>query len=98
MRLISFSRMQERGGKSFLVDRIRIVLRFQAEAVPEIIEHAFFSRVPLHKIAGVKLHAHAVRRKIHGNAALLTQCLCRKPHHAVSGIQHIVVVITARIG
>lgn len=83
MRLISFSRMQERRGKPFLVDRIRIVLRFQAEAVPEIIEHAFFSRVPLHKIAGVKLHAHAVRRKI---------------HHAVSGIQHIVVVITARIG
>ena len=52
----------------------------------------------MYKIAGVKLHAHAVRRKIHGNAALLTQCLCRKPHHAVSGIQHIVVVITARIG
>ena len=98
MRLISLSRMQERGGKPFLVDCIRIILWFQAEAMPEIIKHAFFSRVPLHKIAGVKLHANAVRRKIHGNAALLTQCLCRKPHHAVSGIQHIVVVITARIG
>ena len=44
MRLISLSRMQERGGKPFLVDCIRIILWFQAEAMPEIIKHAFFSR------------------------------------------------------
>ena len=87
---------QNSGGKGRLIGGVGVVLRLQAEAVPEAVDRpALALPAILHKVGGVELEPRTVRFHLHGHAGGGAVSPGRRAHGPRLAVDHKVVVVTA---